>query len=123
MCVYIITIYTSSKKTKNILKVSLLGAAVCVVSSLILVKLVGLQGASIAMLLGYSTIFIYSLIDTRKIMKFYIDYKALVTILLLLVLEAVIIILDMNFSFIIASIIVFIILFTKRRSIIKVLNH
>ena len=119
---FMMSIYTSSKKTRNIIFASMLGAVVCTTASFVLIYLYGIQGASIATLLGHLTILVFCLIDTRKIMKFDLDLRANITCYLLLLVESVIVILDLRFSFFIALIPVYAIFLIKRKSLKSFIN-
>lgn len=119
---FMMSIYTSSKKTMNIIFASMSGAVVCTAASFVLINLYGIQGASIATLLGHLTILVFCLIDTRKIMTFDLDLKANIPCFLLLLFEAVIVIWDLKFSFVIALIPVCAIFLIKRKSLNVVIN-
>lgn len=119
---FMMSIYTSSKKTRNIIVASISGIVVCTPASFVLVHYYGIQGASIATLLGHLTVLVFCLIDTRKIMKFDLDLRANITCFLLLLFETVIVILDLRFSFVIAIIPVGSIFFIKRKCLKSVIN-
>ncbi len=119
---FMMSIYTSSKKTRNIIVIALSGAAVCTAASFVLVHYYGIQGASIATLLGHLTVLVLCLIDTRKIMKFDLDLGANITCFVLLLFETIIVIGDLRFSFVIALIPVGAIFLIKRRYIKSIIN-
>ncbi len=120
---FMMSVYTSSKRTRNIIVASLLGALVCTAASFVLIHYYGIQGASIATLSGHLTVLVFCLIDTRKIMKFDLDLRANITCFLLLLLEAIVIIQDARFSFAIALIPVGAILLIKRKCLMRFITE
>ncbi len=119
---FMITIYTSSKKTKKVFVVSFTGALVSIISSVPLVYMLELYGAAIAVLLGYCTVFIFCIIDTRKIMKFNINFKSLIFVFLILIVEIVIVLQDKLELFIVAFFVYLLIPVIKRKGIFLMLD-
>ncbi len=60
------TNYIAMKKTSGVLKTSVVGAVVSVVSNLILLPAFGLNGASFSIMLSFFVIWVLRMIDTRK---------------------------------------------------------
>jgi len=119
---FMMSVYTSSKRTRNIIVASILGAVVCTVASLVLIHYHGIQGASIATLLGHLAVLTFCLIDTRSIMKFGLGLRGNIACFLLLLLETVVVVLDSRFSFAIALIPVGAIFLIKRKSLKSVIS-
>lgn len=60
------TYYTVNKDSFGMFKSAIAGALSSIISALILIPLLGLQGASISTLIGYTTIFLFRALDTKK---------------------------------------------------------
>lgn len=83
------TAYIVVKKTKGVLTTSLVGAAVSLVGSLILIPLVGINGASIASGLGFFIIFYLRKKETNRLMENYLSARKMGIQFGLLVLQIV----------------------------------
>lgn len=119
---FLMSVYTSSKQTRSIVVASILGAVVCTVSSFVLIHYYGIQGASIATLLGHLTLLVFCLVDTRSIMKFDLNLRANTAAFLLLLLETVIVIWDSTLSFVIALVPCGAIFLVKRKCVRRVMD-
>ena len=70
------TVYTSSKKTSNLFFSTLLAAIVNVFFNFLFISKTGMIGAALATCISYLFVWIYRLIDTRKILKLQISLKS-----------------------------------------------
>ncbi len=81
---FLSSIYEASNKTTHSLVSSFIGAACNVVLNFILLKYVGIIGAAVSTLISYVVVFIYRVIDTRKLLYMRINYKKITVNLILL---------------------------------------
>ncbi|MEQ7218662.1 oligosaccharide flippase family protein [Vagococcus fluvialis] len=80
------TQYIVLKKTSAILYSTLIGATTNVLFCYILIPIIGLQGASVSLFLGFFVVYIYRLININKVSSFKFSLKIEVINLLLLLL-------------------------------------
>jgi O-antigen/teichoic acid export membrane protein len=85
------SIYVITKKTKGALYTSILGALVNIILNIILIPIIGLLGAALATLLGSFTMFAIRLYDTRRYLKFKINYYTAVLSIFLIILQTLLI--------------------------------
>ncbi len=81
---FLSSIYEASNKTTHSFFSSLVGAVCNIVLNFVLLKSVGIIGAAISTLISYVLVFIYRVIDTRKLLYMKINYKKIVVNLTLL---------------------------------------
>lgn len=67
------TTYIASEKTNGLFKTSVLGAVINVLVTILLIPIMGLNGASIATMLSFFVIWIFRVLDTRKIIHLKIN--------------------------------------------------
>lgn len=78
-------IYIAYKKTKSIGVTTIIGACVNLIVNLSLIHFIGLYAASGSTLVAYLFLFLYRMIDVRKVIKFTIPYKYVLGIILIMV--------------------------------------
>ncbi|MGN1119172.1 MAG: lipopolysaccharide biosynthesis protein, partial [Oscillospiraceae bacterium] len=81
---FLSSIYEASEKTGHSLISSVIGAAANIILNLILIKPVGCIGAAIATLVSYVFVFVYRVIDTKKLLYMKIHWGKIAINLLLL---------------------------------------
>ena len=77
------SIYVAKKITKEIAKTSILAAVINVVVNILTIKWLGLYAASISTVVAYLSMAIYRFIDSRKYVKISLNYKFLISILIM----------------------------------------
>ena len=87
---FIGVIYTSAKKTKNILYTTLIGAIVNIILNFLLIPSYGATGAAIATLIGYFVIWIVRMMNSQKILYFEINYYRVITTIILILIQIII---------------------------------
>ena len=75
--------YGAKKITKEIAKTSILAAVINVVVNILTIKWLGLYAASISTVVAYLSMAIYRFIDSRKYVKISLNYKFLISILIM----------------------------------------
>ena len=86
---FIGTIYVAKKMTKEIAKTSIYAAIINITINVILINKIGLFAASISTLVAYMTMFIYRIVDSRKYVKLKVNFKIIVSMILMLVLSII----------------------------------
>ncbi|MDT2802007.1 oligosaccharide flippase family protein [Vagococcus lutrae] len=81
------TNYIASKETKGILYSTILGAFINIFLSLVLINLLGANGAGIATTISFLSMWIYRYIDTQKYIQMSINWKKLLINLFLLFIQ------------------------------------
>lgn len=89
MCSYLGGIYVAYKDTKNVGKTTTIAAICNLVVDLALIKFIGLFAASGSTLVSYLFLFVYRMIDVKKLIKIKYDTKHILVVMLILVVESV----------------------------------
>ena len=115
------TIYTSAKKTGNLFISTLLAAILNIVFNFILIKQIGMTGAAIATLISYFFVWLYRLINSKKIIDIQIELKSNIISYFLIILEIFILFYTENLiQIILLALIVSIIFLINKRIIIEI---
>lgn len=97
--------YTAHKDSLGFLKSSSIGAIANLILNFAFIPIIGIQGAAIATCISYITVYTYRIIDTRKYLKIKVlDLKKVICIILLL-LSALFVYIDNNYSYILNTLI------------------
>ncbi|WP_288760842.1 polysaccharide biosynthesis C-terminal domain-containing protein [uncultured Lacticaseibacillus sp.] len=72
------TVYLATKRTSGIMKTTIYGMLVNVVLNLILIPLLGIQGAGIGAAIGFAFVTFIRLLDTRKVIHISVNWENLV---------------------------------------------
>lgn len=83
------SIYEASNKTTHSLISSAIGAGINITLNLVLLNTIGVIGAAIATLVSYATVFIYRVVDTKKLLYMSIDWKKIAVNLTLIAMMSV----------------------------------
>lgn len=100
---YLNSIFSASKKTKTILYSSLTGAVVNIVLNIVLIPQFKGIGAASATLIGYMTIWVVNMKNTRGIMLMNLNLKAILISTFLIVIEIGSVLLNCWQSYVIAA--------------------
>jgi len=98
------SIFSASKKTKRLFYASMTGAVVNIFLNLLLIPTFQGFGAAIATVVGYITIWSMNMINGRKIMKMSYNLPKIISSSLFLIIEISIIVCQVNYGYIFASI-------------------
>ena len=77
------SIYVAKKQTKEIAKTSIFSAILNIIINVLLINKIGLYAASISTLISYFAMLIYRLIDSRKYVKLKVDYKLILSMIVI----------------------------------------
>ena len=85
MATFLSNEYTVNKDSAGFLKSSTIGAVVNLILNFLLINLFGILGAAVATCVGYLTVLIFRIFDTKKYVKInYKEKKVYINLLLLL---------------------------------------
>lgn len=103
-------IYTSAKKNVSIMLTTLLAAGINIVLNIIMIPLMGIQGAVIATAVAYFTVFVFRMIDSQKYVELKLQIGQVLLSMVVLSLQCVLMIVLSGASRYISSVICFILL-------------
>lgn len=95
------TIYISAMKPKMLLATTIIAAVINTSLNFVLIPSIGAYGASIATFIGYLSMFIIRIIDTRRIFKFKINSYKISIVLILEAIQTIVLCLQIRGWFII----------------------
>lgn len=95
------TIYTSAKKTFFLFLSTLIAAIINIIFNILLIPKFGMVGAAIATLISYFFVWIFRLLNTKKILDMKLDLKKDIVSYILIVLEILLLELNINFYYVV----------------------
>ena len=115
---FIGSIYIVSNRSSRVMATTIFGAIINIVLNIILIPMIGLMGAVLPTMLSYIAIFVYRLLDSRKIFIFDIKIKKFVLSSILLITQATLMTFQLFNSYFmhILSLIIFICIFYINRA-------
>lgn len=117
------TIYVAKKLTKEIAKTSMFAAVINIVVNIMLINKIGLYAASISTLVAWFLMMIYRLIDTRKYIKLKIDFKLIVSMIIIYTVTVIAYYIEMKEIQLIVAIIVIIYAIYINRNNVKFITN
>lgn len=109
--------YVASKKTKGALTTSALGAGLNTILNFLLIPKLGIQGAVIATLLGYYSVWLVRATVSNGNIKIHQDYLSIHLLFLLNVIQSVVLLSDIKFHWVIEIVIVGVIVLLNKDDI------
>ncbi|MED4224250.1 lipopolysaccharide biosynthesis protein [Neobacillus cucumis] len=97
------TNYIAAKDTKGVFKTSLVGALINIILNLILIPLVGVNGAAIATMVSFAVICYIRLIDTKKFVHIKIKFRNFSFSLFIIFIQIGLLYLNTSFEFLIQT--------------------
>ena len=120
---FFVGIYAAAKNSINVTITTAIGALVNIVLNCFLIPRIGVMGAVIATYISWLTGSIIRIIDTRKIMKLNINYRLLLTLMILGLFQCICVISqDYKIGFIISSLVVLCMLFSARKPLLSIVQ-
>lgn len=120
---FTVGIYSALKKNINVTITTVIGGIMNLILNFILIKRLGIMGATIATFVAWTIIVILRLWDIKKIFYFKVDYLKLLILYILIIAECIIIInANEMLAFFIAALIVSCILYISRGTINEILS-
>ena len=86
---FFVGIYAAAKNSKSVTMTTVIGALINIVLNCAFIPVIGIQGAVIATYIAWLITTVIRIIDTRKILKFFIDYKKLVILMIINVIHCI----------------------------------
>ena len=87
-------IYTSAKKNISVMLTTFIAAGINIMLNIILIEIIGIQGAVIATAVAYFVVFVFRMIDSQKYIEFKINFLQVGISLLILTIQCVVTIND-----------------------------
>ncbi|WP_147589582.1 lipopolysaccharide biosynthesis protein [Clostridium paraputrificum] len=112
-------LFTAVRNTKEVSRITVIGAIVNTVLNFLLIPFLGAVGASVATMLGYFTIWIIRTIRLQKIIVLRVNWKQQAILMTLLLLQTCLAL--FNDTEIVQLIILFLIIFVQRKYIKKII--
>ena len=117
LCTFFSSIYSAAKLTKHSAYTLLVGAVLNVFYNIILIPVIGPNGASIATFVSYFVVFVLRVLDINTFMKIKINYKKLVINTAVLGIMAVVIVFSVKYKYVVLSV-CFIIVFASNLKVL-----
>jgi O-antigen/teichoic acid export membrane protein len=95
------TNYIAAKRTSGVIKTSLLGAIVNVCANILLIPIIGINGASIGTMLSFAVIWLLRIYDTKQFVKIEINVKKLLSTLIIIFIQIGVLYINMTFEYLI----------------------
>lgn len=103
---FFVGIYAAAKNSKSVTMTTVVGALINIVLNCAFIPIIEIQGAVIATYIAWLITTVIRIIDTRKILKFFIDYKKLAILMIINLIHCICTInLEIKYSLIISVII------------------
>lgn len=116
--------FTSAKKNTSLMISTLLGAVINMVANIILIPIMGIQGATLTTMLSQLIVFVYRAVCARSFVKIEINYKKLTAAILLVVAESAAVVLEINMAITaIPAVVVLWLYYNELKEIIVVVNE
>lgn len=103
--------FTSAKKNTSLMISTLIGAVINIVTNIILVPIMGIQGATLTTMLSQLIVFLYRALCSRSFVKIEINYVKLITAILLVIIESVAVVLEVNMAIVAIPVVVVLLLY------------
>ena len=116
------TNYIAMKETKGVFKTSLIGAILNIILNLILIPLIGLNGAAIATMISFFIVWVIRICDTKKFVIIKIDFKTLIITLIIIFIQIATLYMKSKYYFIIELLLVIIIIFVNKSTLFDIIN-
>ena len=120
---FIGTIYTVKKKTTMSLLTAFLGAVLNIVLNFLLIPQMGAQGAGIATAISYFAVFAFRAIHSKSFMPFDLKSRKLFANTLIVTVQAIFMILNLQYNVLVQILLVVILCFINAKSIISILQN
>lgn len=116
--------FTSAKKNTSLMISTLLGAVINMVTNIILIPIMGIQGATLTTMLSQLIVFVYRAVCARSFVKIEINYKKLTAAILLVVAESAAVVLEINMVITaIPAVVVLLLYYNELKEIIVIVNE
>lgn len=116
--------FTSAKKNTSLMISTLVGAVINMGTNIILIPIMGIQGATLTTMLSQLIVFVYRAVCARSFVKIEINYKKLMAAILLVAAESAAVVLEINMAITaIPAVVVLLLYYNELKEIIVVVNE
>jgi O-antigen/teichoic acid export membrane protein len=116
------TFYIANKNTKSLMTSTLIGSVISVSLTYILIGRIGTIGTGISVVISYLTISIIRIVQVKKKISLDLEFKRIIPSYLLLITLTAVVTVDMEYAYIIATVILIILVYLNRSHIISIMN-
>lgn len=109
--------YIAMKNTKGVFKTSIFGAVFNIIANIILVPIMGINGAAISTMLSFLLMWILRVFDTRDFVKININKKRFIFTMFIILIQIAILYINLNMEYIIQSLLFVILLLINRKDV------
>jgi O-antigen/teichoic acid export membrane protein len=95
------TNYIATKKTTGVFKTSIIGAIINIVANIILIPIIGINGAAIGTMLSFAVVWLLRIKDTKQFVSIKFDVKRLILTLIIIFIQIGALYLNIRFEYLI----------------------
>jgi len=117
------TNYIAAKDTKGVFKTSIVGAFINIILNLVLIPIIGVNGASIATMVSFALIWYLRIIDTKKFVHIKVNYINFSFNLIFIFLQIGILHFNIKYEFIFQILLLIIILLINKETIVNMTEN
>ncbi|PEJ59486.1 polysaccharide biosynthesis protein [Bacillus sp. AFS002410] len=114
------TNYIAAKDTKGVFKTSIVGAFINLILNVLLIPLIGINGASIATMISFAVIWYLRIIDTKKFVHIKVNFMKFSFTLILIFFQIGILQLNITYEFMVQVLLLFFILLINKETIVEI---
>lgn len=116
------TNYIAAKKTYGIFMTSLVGALINFALTLILIPILGLNGAAFATFLSFLIIFLIRVRDTKRFVSIEFKVKKLILMVATIILQIIVVLSDIKLSYLIGILLFFVLIILNCKELINIIK-
>ncbi len=122
-CTFYSSFYMASKKNNMSLVTTLVGAVMNLLLNILMIPIIGAQGAAVSTFISYFSVFVFRVIDTRRFVKLKINYTVLMFNLLAVILQIVSTLVQVQHNWLVQLLLFIFILLLNLKSLLITLIH
>ncbi len=122
-CTFYSSFYMASKKNNMSLVTTLVGAVINLLLNILMIPIIGAQGAAVSTFISYFSVFVFRVIDTRRFVKLKINYTVLFFNLLAVILQVVATLVQVQHNWLVQLLLFIFILLLNLKSLLITLIH
>ncbi|WP_270577715.1 lipopolysaccharide biosynthesis protein [Caldibacillus thermoamylovorans] len=116
------TNYIAAKRTGGVFKSSVIGAIVNIVVLFLLVPIIGINGASIATMMSFFTMWVIRIIDTKEYVDIKMDWKKLFLNIVVIIIQIGVLYTSFKLNYVIQTILVLVLCFINQGEIKQIIK-
>ncbi|MGG0464511.1 polysaccharide biosynthesis C-terminal domain-containing protein [Priestia aryabhattai] len=115
--------YIATKNTNGIFKTSIIGGAINLVLNLVLVPLIGINGAGTATMLSFFTMWIIRYRETKKVVGLSIEYKKYIILFFVLFIQILTLYINIQYQWLLNFMCLLIIIVISKKEILSIFSQ